>query len=115
MEEYLKLLPENVVNKIFVFNSHPVADLFKKSRAYLKYRNNDHFKEDDDSFNKFYFNYWILYHGCDKCMKPWRECQCFCYNGHDRSLCHGNCYEHRWCMSCLKYSIPKTCKSCPRC
>ena len=31
MESYLEMLPENVVNKIFVFNSHPVADLVRES------------------------------------------------------------------------------------
>ena len=30
MESYLEILPENVVNKIMLYNSHPVADLFKK-------------------------------------------------------------------------------------
>ena len=31
MEKYLEMLPENVISKIFVFNSHPVADLVRES------------------------------------------------------------------------------------
>jgi len=105
MEKYLEMCPKNVINNIFLYNSHPVADLFKKSTAYSKYNRyyieddgSKHYpcrekaccKEDDDSFRKFYFYNWVLYHGCDKCMKPWRECECWCFGCcHDRSLCRG--------------------------
>ena len=30
MEEYLKLLPEEIVNKILLCATHPIVDLFKK-------------------------------------------------------------------------------------
>ena len=30
MEKYLEFLPEDIVNKISLYNSHPIADLFKK-------------------------------------------------------------------------------------
>ena len=44
MESYLEILPENVVNKIMLYNSHPVADLFKNE-----------FEDDlDFHFNHFY-------------------------------------------------------------
>ena len=30
MEKYLELLPEEIINKITLYNTHPVADLFNK-------------------------------------------------------------------------------------
>ena len=34
MENYLDQLPENVINKIFLYSSHPVADLLKQNESY---------------------------------------------------------------------------------
>ena len=50
MEEYLKLLPENVINKIFVFNSHPVADMIHECN-----RCHEISLDRRLDFNKFYF------------------------------------------------------------
>ena len=50
MEEYLKLLPENVVNKIFLLNSHPVADLIHECNRCHEISMDRHL-----DFNKFYF------------------------------------------------------------
>ena len=33
----MEKLPESIVNKIMLFNSHPVADLLKQSTAYREY------------------------------------------------------------------------------
>ncbi len=40
MEKYLEMLPEDIVNKIILYNSHPVADLFKKSKTYQSFYTN---------------------------------------------------------------------------
>jgi hypothetical protein len=54
MCSFLKDLPDEIINKINTYNSHPVADLFKKSlyfRALQRYRdlvnNNDKITVDD--------------------------------------------------------------------
>ena len=41
MEKYLNILPEEIINKIMIFNSHPVADLFKKE---LEEELEDHYR-----------------------------------------------------------------------
>ena len=40
MKKYLEMLPEHIVNKIILYNSHPVADLFKKSKTYQSFYTN---------------------------------------------------------------------------
>ena len=41
MEKYLEMLPEHIVNKIILYNSHPVADLFKQE---LEEELEDHYR-----------------------------------------------------------------------
>ena len=66
-------LPENVVNKILLFVSHPCADMI---RDFFKQKE----EEDDDAH-------------CDACLELWDDCQCWC--GHCwRTLpeCRYTCY-----------------------
>ncbi len=51
MEEYLKLLPEEIVGKITLYNSHPVADLFKnelEEALYCHFSEVERFEKEDD-------------------------------------------------------------------
>lgn len=41
MEKYLEILPKEIINKIMIFNSHPIADLFKKE---LEEELEDHYR-----------------------------------------------------------------------
>ena len=41
MEKYLEILPEDIVNKISLYNSHPIADLFKQE---LEEELEDHYR-----------------------------------------------------------------------
>ena len=116
MEKYLEILPGNVINKIFVFNSHPVAELFKKSQAYQEYEGCD-CGEDvcDCSFVDFYFLDWRSENCCGACMMAWRDCQCWCSNcGDECSVCRYNCYKGKYCSSCDR-NYPKECICCPNC
>ena len=86
MEEYLKLLPENVINKIFVFNSHPVADLMREAIDKFVDDNDDHtIYSDLTMFSCLYFEEYYFNNHCKK-----------------------------YCGSC-DYHYPKVCICCPRC
>ena len=66
-------LPENVVNKILLFVSHPCADMIR-----------DHFKQKEEEDYDAH---------CDACLELWDDCQCWC--GHCwRTLpeCRYTCY-----------------------
>jgi len=45
MEKYLEFLPEDIVNKISFYNSHPIADLMREEI--------DKFVEDGDDLTEF--------------------------------------------------------------
>ena len=57
MESYLKMLPEDIVNKITLYNTHPVADLFKQSEAYKTYDEDEEWdwKCGPHNFSDYYF------------------------------------------------------------
>jgi len=70
-------LPENVINKILLFVSHPCADIIR-----------DHFRqlEEEDSD-------WDYDAHCDCCIELWDGCQCWCSNcGDEYSSCRASCY-----------------------
>ena len=53
MKNYLDKLPQEVFNKIMLYNSHPVSDLFKKELELDDY-------EDDPRFGTFFtYTQWI--------------------------------------------------------
>ena len=37
MENYLEQLPDEIVNKMYLYMSHPAADLFKESKTYQSF------------------------------------------------------------------------------
>jgi len=57
MEKYLEILPENIVNKIMLYYSHPVADLFKNSKYYEYQRYHP---------EVIFFHVWNLFHNAPK-------------------------------------------------
>ena len=76
MNKYLEILPEDIVNKITLYNTHPVADLFREEI--------DKFLTDDDDLTEFsclYFEQYINNH-----------CQRYC----------GSCdyYHPKVCICC---------------
>ena len=73
-------LPKEIINKIMLFTSHPVADIFRKE-AELAY---DRMKDDGE-----------LDGYCDCCAKLWSECYCVCSNcGANYSECKYGCYDN---------------------
>ena len=57
METYLEILPENIVNKIMLYNSHPVADLLNHE---IKI-NNEYIQELIDFGHSFSSAYFQIY------------------------------------------------------
>ena len=129
MEEYLKLLPENVINKIFVFNSHPVADLFKKSERYQAYEVEKNMNNSCD--RKLFFPGFVFYerrikNRCGICEEVWRDCKCYCHNcGEYCSACHRQCpldddsdsdfpFDDGQCIECADYRELGSCPFCGR-
>ena len=86
-------LPEAIINKIMLYVSHPVADLFKDSEAYKEYNEECCWLSGEpQSFNDFYFLRYYINHCCDCCAKPWRDCQCWCVDCWiEYSKCRGEC------------------------
>ena len=74
-------LPREIINKIFYFTSHPVAEVFKVELdiAYLRFM-------EDVEIDEY----------CDCCSKLWSLCHCICSNCHDdyRSCRYGCCYTY---------------------
>jgi len=60
MEMYLNFLPKDIVNKIRLYNSHPVADLVKQEIETF-------FTDDDDvnDFSGFYFEQYRFNKPCN--------------------------------------------------
>lgn len=57
----METLPREIINKMFLFIQHPVAELFKKSLLYNDYGNHNEFADDNsftfsDLFDNFYSN-----------------------------------------------------------
>ena len=100
MEKYLEMLPENVVNKIMLYNSHPVADLFKKQ-----------FEDDFD----FHFNHFYK-RGNEKVLRCQDDDMLF---ASDYLPCKPQPREpkakpNKYCSSC-DYYYPNECMCCPHC
>ena len=97
MEKYLEMLPENVVNKIMLYNSHPVADLFKKEFEddlllhFTPHKTRTHIKCYDDMI---LFAYDYL-----PCKPQPRE---------------PKAKPNKYCMPC-DYYYPDECMCCPHC
>ena len=45
MEMILENLPKEIINRIMIFNSHPLADVFKQSECYKTH--DTYFEEED--------------------------------------------------------------------
>ena len=78
-------LPRDIINKIFYFTSHPVAEVFKVELdiAYLRFM-------EDVEIDEY----------CDCCAHVWSDCHCICSNCHDdyRS-CRYGCYDTHLMLS----------------
>ena len=76
MNNYLDKLPQVVFDKIMLYNSHPVSDLFKKELdAALKELDvalKEHYSEDDPIFFTFY-DYALYINRCEKEEREERE------------------------------------------
>jgi len=66
MEKYLEFLPEDIVNKIMLYNSHPVADLVREEI--------DKFVDDDDDLTLFSCLYLEQYYNNHNCKKYCGSC-----------------------------------------
>ena len=70
-------LPREAINKIMLFLSHPIAEIFKE--AYIQY-----FK-DKEEYDEELENY------CDCCANLWDDCRCWCQCGNEYKFCHYSC------------------------
>ena len=61
-------LPEEIINKIMLYNSHPISDIFKQSDYYIFFHK---FRETDE-FSKFVFIF-IEYLRIEKKGREWDE------------------------------------------
>ena len=82
MEKYLEILPEEICNKIIIYYSHPIADLFKKGfeeelHSHFMIDDEIDWSEDDD----FLFAYRHLSRRDirNKFAKINRRCECWDY------------------------------------
>ena len=67
-------LPENIINKILLYVSHPVADVIKD-----EIKDSDY----DVSFASYYFMKYYQDNMCDCCALLRRDCKCICNNCSD--------------------------------
>ena len=75
----MEKLPREIINKIFFFISHPVADIFNLELEVALAR----FARDIE-----------IDEYCDCCECLWTECECICANCHDNySTCRYGCYD----------------------
>ena len=75
-------LPENVINNILLFVSHPCADIIRDHFRQLK---EDDSEEEDDSDLDYDAH-------CDGCVELWDDRRCWCSNcGDDYSFCRNDC------------------------
>ena len=92
----MSLLPESLINKIFLFNIHPVAEIIKdgmKKYCYDGY--------DEGGFNIFGFNEW----GYDRKGYGKGGYDRYGYDkyGYDRDGECEDCVRHRSACRCWKY------------
>jgi hypothetical protein len=88
IEKYLKMLPKELVNKIMLYNPHPVADLFNKGFedelfSHFAIDHDINWCADDDSL--FAYSYLSSRHIINKFASVNRRCECFDYI--DRCIC----------------------------
>ena len=77
-------LPENVINILLLFVSHPCADIIRDHFRQLEEQESE---EEDDSD-------WDYDAHCDCCVELWDDCQCWCSNcGDDYSFCRASCHD----------------------
>jgi hypothetical protein len=67
MEKYLEILPEDIVNKILMCATHPIADLFREEI--------DKFVDDDDDLTLFSCLYFEEYYFNNHCKKYCGSCE----------------------------------------
>ena len=77
-------LPREVINKIMLFMSHPVADIFKE--AYIQY-----FKEREEEQDEEELDDEELENYCDCCARVWDDCECWCQCGNEYKFCRYSC------------------------
>jgi hypothetical protein len=141
MEELLGKLPLDIVNKIYLYLSHPIVDMIENDwnnmlawegygdtwdefvsiqlkRYKEKHRKKPkhcliigreidywkrhymetifYFHEDrPQTFSENYFERHMIDNSCDCCVKPWRDCQCWCSNcGDEYKCCKANCQDY---------------------
>ena len=81
----MEKLPLEVINKIFFFTSHPVADIFKTYLEITEVTSTQDRQIDID----------ILEY-CDCCACKWSECSCWCSSCSGRyCICRYSCYGER--------------------
>ena len=86
-------LPREAINKIMLFISHPVADIFKleleAAEKQIKLDRESRHVMIKQLETEYYLNHPNIY--CDCCANLWNDCYCVCSN------CHGNyrdcCYH----------------------
>ena len=112
----MDILPEHIINKIMLYISHPLADLIKDSEAYKDYNEEcSWLSGEPQSFSEYYFLQYSFHNCCGACIKPYRDCQCWCSRcGREVSECKYICYNRKYCSSCDSY-YHKDFICCPRC
>ncbi len=86
-----------IMNKIMLFMSHPIADIIRPEIAnYINYYDNDNI-----SFVEFYFETYCDHEACDYydnicdcCALHWDDCLCLCHRcGDAYKYCRTRCYN----------------------
>jgi hypothetical protein len=62
MKMILENLPKEIINRIMIFNSHPLADVFKKSECYNMFRT----MHSDEDFSDYWSEVYRPMNGCFK-------------------------------------------------
>ena len=96
----MEKLPQDIINKIMLYNRHPLADLFKTE---FRYELSEHFdygwdgncSDDDQLFACRHLQLLKeLAYQCDCCAEDWHNCQCLCSNcGDEYKCCQASCYD----------------------
>ena len=73
MKNYLDKLPQNILNKIILYNSHPIADLYKQEFL------DDHELDNGSRFNTFYsYCIWKGYHlRAERHRRIWKKAKLY--------------------------------------
>ena len=105
--ELLKfVLPSEVVSKVRLYHSHPVADLLNPWIFKFKWGNAEENPLPEFDYTRKQFHLVILdtlsrergFNHCDCCAELWDDCQCWCDNcGDEYNVCRYNCYQEPMC------------------